>query len=157
MYVISDVQIANATWGLIFRVFTQILPCHECPGIWLTVWQYWQRQWVGAGWPQTITWAIVDLDPCHKVTLTLDLCDICAYSIQNYFTCTPETQSSIRYANGRLSAISREFSKPWDLCLYFLNRSEVWHARRQQRCDHYNTQSRGFKTARDLTVRRPTA
>ena len=31
----------------------------------LTVWQYWHRQWPGALWHQTITWANVDLDPWH--------------------------------------------------------------------------------------------
>ena len=48
--------------------------------------------------------------------------------------------------------------------LDFFNCSEIWQAPRQQRCrdacqiselnDHYNTQSRGFETSRDLSVRR---
>ena len=47
------------------------------------------------------------------------------------------------------------------------NRSEMWQAPRQQCCrdacqisqryDHYNIQSRGFETSRDLVVRRVTA
>ena len=46
----------------------------------------------------------------------------------------------------------------------FFNCSAIWQAARQQRCrdacqisvrnDHYNTQSRGFETSRDLAVRR---
>ena len=51
--------------------------------------------------------------------------------------------------------------------LDFSNCSEIWQATRQQRfldaCpileryDHYNIQSRGFETSRDLAVRRLTA
>ena len=54
-----------------------------------------------------------------------------------------------------------------DSCLDCSNRSEIWQAPRQQRyrdaCqiperyDHYNIQSRGFETPRDLAVRRLTA
>ena len=49
----------------------------------------------------------------------------------------------------------------------FYNSPEIWQIPRQQRCprarqiavryDHYNIQSRGFKTSRDLVVRRFTA
>ena len=66
--------------------------------------------------------------------------------------------------SGRLTARSREVSKPRDSSLDFFNCSEIWQAPRQQRCrdacqisernDHYNTQSRGFETSRDLSVRR---
>ena len=62
---------------------------------------------------------------------------------------------------------SREVSKPRDSGLDFSNRSQIWQAPRQQRCrdacqiseryDHYNIQSRGFETSRDLAVRRLTA
>ena len=62
---------------------------------------------------------------------------------------------------------SRKASKPRDSCLDFSNRSEIWQAPRHQRCrdtcqiseryDHDNIQSCGFKTSRDLTVRRPPA
>ena len=62
----------------------------------------------------------------------------------------------IHKADGRLTARSREVSKPRDSCLDFSNRSEIWQAPRQQccrdacqiseRCDHYNIQSRGFET-----------
>ena len=59
----------------------------------------------------------------------------------------------------RLTARSREVSKPRDSCLDFSNRSEIWKPSRQisERYDHYNTQSRGFETSRDLAVRRLTA
>ena len=69
--------------------------------------------------------------------------------------------------DGRLIVRFREVSKPRDLGLYFSNRSEILQAHRQQRCqdacqilerqDHYNIQSRGFETSRDLTVRRSSA
>ena len=55
----------------------------------------------------------------------------------------------------------------WSLEVARFNCSENWQASRQQRCrdacqisvwnDHYNTQSRGFETSRDLAVRRLTA
>ena len=61
-------------------------------------------------------------------------------------------------------ARSGEVSKPRDSGLDFSNRFEIWQAPRQQRCrdacqipercDYYNTQSRGFETSRDLAVRR---
>ena len=49
---------------------------------------------------------------------------------------------------------SRKVSKPRDLGLNFS--TESWQATRQQ-CDHHNIQSRGLKTSRDLTARRPSA
>ena len=67
----------------------------------------------------------------------------------------------------RLIARSREYSKPRDSSLNFLNRSEIWEAPQQQcygttcpipeRYDNYNIQSHGFETTRDLAVRRPTS
>ena len=57
---------------------------------------------------------------------------------------------------GRLIGRSREFSKPYDSCLDFFNRSEIWQAPRQQRCrdacqisercDLDNIQSHHFET-----------
>ena len=62
---------------------------------------------------------------------------------------------------------SREVSKPRDLGLIFSSHSEIWQAPQQQHCrnvcqiaeryDHYNIESRGFETSRDLVVRRPSA
>ena len=59
----------------------------------------------------------------------------------------------VLWADGRLTARSREVSKPRDSALNLSNRSEIWLAPRQQRCrdtcqiseryDHYNIQSRG--------------
>ena len=70
-------------------------------------------------------------------------------------------------AVGRLTARSREASRPRDSGLNFPNLFEIWQAPRQQRCrdacqiserhTHYNIQSRGFETLRDLAVRRLTA
>ena len=75
--------------------------------------------------------------------------------------------ASIHEAIGRLTAWSREVSKPPDPGLDFSNRSEIWQAPRQHPCrdacemseryDHYNTQPREFKTSRNLVVRRLTA
>ena len=75
--------------------------------------------------------------------------------------------ASIRRAVGRLTARSREVSKPRDSGLNFSNRSEIWQVPRQHCCrgacqiselyDHCNIQSRGFETSRDLVVRRLTA
>ena len=64
----------------------------------------------------------------------------------------------------RLIARSREVSKSQNSGLHFTNRSEIWQAHRRQhrcrdayqipeRCNHYNTQSRGFDISRDLVVR----
>ena len=68
--------------------------------------------------------------------------------------------ASIHKADGRLTARSREVSKPRDSGLNFSNRSEIWQTPRQhryrdacqisERYDHYNIQSRGFETSRDL-------
>ena len=78
-----------------------------------------------------------------------------------------EVWVSIHQADERLTARSREASKVRDSCLNFSNPSEIWQAPRQQCCrdacpisewyNHYNTQSRGFETSWDLTVRRLTA
>ena len=56
-----------------------------------------------------------------------------------------------------------EVSKPRDSSSNFSNRSDIWQASWQQRCqdacqmseryDHYNIHSRGFQTSRDLAVR----
>ena len=64
---------------------------------------------------------------------------------------------------GRLIARSREVSKSRDFGLDISNRSEIWQAPRQQRCqdvcqisdryDYYSNQSRGFEISRDLSVR----
>ena len=53
-------------------------------------------------------------------------------------------------------------SKSRDSSLDFSNSSEIWQApdsacQVSERCDDYNTQSRGFETSRDLAVRRLTA
>ena len=71
----------------------------------------------------------------------------------------------IHEADGRLTAGSREVSKPPDL--NFPNRSEIWQASRQRCCrgacqiseryDHYISQSYSIKTSSDLAVRRLTA
>ena len=63
----------------------------------------------------------------------------------------------------RLTAKSQQASKPRDSGLNFSNRSGIWQTPRWHRCrhryqvskqyDHYNTQSRGYKTSRDLSVR----
>ena len=60
-----------------------------------------------------------------------------------------------------------DLSKPRDSELDFSNRSDIWQAPRQQRCqctcqiaerfNHYNTQPCDFETSRDLAVRRPSA
>ena len=59
---------------------------------------------------------------------------------------------------------SHKVSKPRDLYLELCDRSEIWQAPRQQCCrracqmskrlNNLNCQSRGFKTSRDLTIRR---
>ena len=69
-------------------------------------------------------------------------------------------------ADVRLTAKSREVSKPRDSGLNFSNRSEIWQASRQQGCrdacqiseryNQYNNQSRGFETSA-FPVRRLTA
>ena len=60
----------------------------------------------------------------------------------------------------RLTARSREVSKPRDSSLNFSIRSEIWQVPRQRCCrgacqiseryDHCNIQSRGFETSRDM-------
>ena len=80
--------------------------------------------------------------------------------------CDFTTPASIYLAVRRLTARSREVSKPRDLGLDFFNHFEIGQAPRQQ-CrrdawqisewyDHYNIQSRGFETSRDLAVSRLT-
>ena len=83
------------------------------------------------------------------------------------FIANNKPRPSIHQADGRLTARSREVSKPRDWDLEFSNRSEIWIAHRQQccrdacqmsgGCDDYNIQSRGFEASRDLAVRRLTA
>ena len=78
--------------------------------------------------------------------------------------CISSIRASIHQADGRLTARSRKFSKSRDSCLDITNRFEIWQAPRQrgcrdacqisERCDHYNIQSHGFDTSRDLAVRR---
>ena len=72
-------------------------------------------------------------------------------------------RASIHQAHGRLTARSREVSKPRDSGLDRSNSSKIWQAFRQPRCrnacqnseryDHCNIQSHGFETSRDLAVR----
>ena len=91
--------------------------------------------------------------------------EYCLISVTNAWKSRP--WASIHKAVRRLTARSREVSKPRDSCLDYSNRSEIWQASRQQccrdacqiweQCHHYNTQSRGFETSRDLAVRRLTA
>ena len=75
------------------------------------------------------------------------------------------TMASVHYADGRFTPKSRGVSKPRDWMLWWSDRSELWQASRQQRCcrgacqiseryDHYNIQSRGFETLRNLSVLR---
>ena len=81
------------------------------------------------------------------------------------FEFTMSSWAFIDSTNGRLTSKSREVSKPRDWGLNFANHSDIWQAPRQQRCrdacqiseryDHYNIQSPGFETSRDLAVRRP--
>ena len=92
------------------------------------------------------------------------------YCINGYIVCSLASATSIQglYSlSGRtLTTRSREASKPRDSSLDFSNHSWIWQAPRQQRCrdscqileryDHYNIQSRGFETLRDLAVRRLT-
>ena len=69
-----------------------------------------------------------------------------------------------QYPKRRLFVRSRQVSKPRDLYLELSDRSEIWHALRQQCCrcacqiskryDNLKYQSRGFDTSRDLTKRR---
>ena len=78
-------------------------------------------------------------------------------------TITAKSMACIHSAVRRLTALSREVSKPQDSALDFYNRYEIWQASRQQycrdairiseRCVQYNFQSRGFETSRDLAVR----
>ena len=73
------------------------------------------------------------------------------------------TKASIYKAGGRLTTRYREVSKPRDSGLDLSNRSEIWQAPGRHGCrdasqiserdDHYNIQSRGFETSRDLAVR----
>ena len=71
-------------------------------------------------------------------------------------------EASIHWAEGRLTARSRDASKPRDSGLDISNRSEIWlvyigssdACQISERYNHHNTQSRGFKTSRDLAVRR---
>ena len=61
-------------------------------------------------------------------------------------------EKSLVKADGRLTARSREVSKPRDSSLDFSNRSEIWQApyayQSLERCNHYNIQSRGFEILR---------
>ena len=69
----------------------------------------------------------------------------------------------IHLADGRLTARSREVTKPRDSGLDFSNRSAIRRAHRQQSCryacqiseqyDHYNIQSRGSETSWELAVK----
>ena len=70
------------------------------------------------------------------------------------------------WVDGRLTERSHHVSKPRDLGLDFSNRCEIWQAPRQycrypcqitQRYEHFYIQSHGFKTSRDLAVKRSTA
>ena len=45
-----------------------------------------------------------------------------------------KSRALIHEADGRLTARSRQVSKPRDSSLDFSNRSEIWQAHRQQRC-----------------------
>ena len=71
-------------------------------------------------------------------------------------------RASIHWAARRLTARSRKVSKPRESGLDTSSHSEIWQAPRQQRCRdacqiskryyHYNTESRGSETWRDLAV-----
>ena len=79
----------------------------------------------------------------------------------------PLSWASIHSAVRRLTAKSREVSKPRDWMLQWSYRSEIWQAPRQQLCrgtcqiserlEKFKPESRGFETSRDLAVRRLTA
>ena len=67
----------------------------------------------------------------------------------------------------RTDVLRQDLAKSWDSGLNLSHCSEIWLAPRQHRCrdacqileryDHYNNQSRGFETSRDLAIRRLTA
>ena len=71
---------------------------------------------------------------------------------------SPTVYTSKAVCMMRLTTKSREISKPRDIDLELSNRSNDWKAYRQQccrgvlkiseRCDYFNTQNRGFETAR---------
>ena len=77
------------------------------------------------------------------------------------------SSASIHKAVRRLSARSREDSRPRDSGLDFSNRFEIWQAPRRKSCKDacqfteryglYNIQYRSFEASRDLAVRRLTA
>ena len=77
------------------------------------------------------------------------------------------TWASIHKADGRLTARTREVSKPQESASNFFNRFDIWQTPRQQRCrdacriakrcDHYNIPFlRDFESSRDLVVTRLT-
>ena len=78
-----------------------------------------------------------------------------------------DCRASVHQAVRRLTAKSREVSKPRDWMLQWSYRSEIWQAPRQQRCrgtcqiserlEKSKPESRGFEASRDLAVRRLTA
>ena len=74
--------------------------------------------------------------------------------------------TSIDWTVRCLTARSRKDTMPRNSSLELTNHSEIWQVPRKQRCrdacqiseqyNHYNIQSHGFETSRDLAVRRLT-
>ena len=56
--------------------------------------------------------------------------------ILDYFRDFKETHDPVSISVKRLIVKSPELSKPWDFCLKFLDRSEIWHAHHQQCLTH---------------------
>ena len=72
-------------------------------------------------------------------------------------------RSPVPLLRKRTDVLTQYFAKSRYLGLIFSNRSEIWQAPRQQRCQdawkiteryHYNKQPHGLETSRELAVRR---
>ena len=63
------------------------------------------------------------------------------------------TRASIYWADERLTARSREVSKPWDVGLDFSNRPEIWQVPRQHRCRITSQNFRAIRSSWDPNSR----
>ena len=128
-----------------------------------TTFQYWFRIFLPVIFKCTISVPCLSNPLENKFTRWLAHSPL-LFACQNS---TDRNWASIHQAVRRLTARSREVSKPRDSGLNFSNRSEIWQVPRQRYCrgacqiseryDHCNIRSCGFETSRDLAVRRLTA
>ena len=120
---------------------------------WSNSWSPWPRGPSGTGftpWPSRSTWALQKVS--HKLWDPLCCVVLCCVVVATNHVIPTSSRASIRNAVRRLTARSREVSKPQDSGLDFSNRSKIWQAPQQQRCwdachisDHYNIQSRASR------------